>query len=78
MAIARDPDRTILVEIGDLRPFSDIGGRHTIRMDNSPQKRQDLALRLQAAGCEVNLSGTDWQTTGELTPARIKQATRGT
>ena len=68
MAMARDPDRTILVEIGDLRPFSDIGGRHTIRMDNSTQKRQALALRLQSAGCAVNLKGTDWQTDGDLSP----------
>ncbi len=68
MAMARDPDRTILVEMGDLRPFSDIGGRHTIRMDNSTQRRQALALRLQAAGCAVNLKGTDWQTFGDLEP----------
>ncbi|MFZ0946849.1 MAG: nucleotide-binding protein [Candidatus Sulfotelmatobacter sp.] len=60
MAMARHPDRTVLVEIGVLRPFSDIGGRHTIRMDNSTKKRQEIAQRLRVAGCPVNLSGTDW------------------
>jgi len=66
MAMARHPNRTVLVEIGTLRPFSDIGGRHTIQMDNSPKKRQELAQRLEKAGCPVNLRGTDWQTAGDL------------
>jgi predicted nucleotide-binding protein len=71
MAMARHPDRTILVEIGALRPFSDVGGRHTIRMDNSPKKRQEIAQRLEKAGCPVNLSGTDWQTTGDMRPPEV-------
>lgn len=66
MAMARHPDRTILVEIGGLRPFSDIGGRHMLRMDNSPKKRNELATRLKTAGCPINLAGTDWQTTGDM------------
>jgi len=71
MAMARHPDRTILVEIGALRPFSDIGGRHTIRMDNSPRRRQEIAQRLQKAGCPVNLSGTDWLTAGDMKPPEV-------
>lgn len=66
MALGRDPNRTVLVEIGQLRPFSDIAGRHTVRLDNSTEKRQDLAMRLQSAGCKVNLDGTDWHTAGEF------------
>lgn len=66
MAFGRNAARTILVEIGELRPFSDIAGRHTVRLDNSTEKRQDLAMRLHAAGCKVNLDGTDWHTTGEF------------
>jgi len=66
MAMARHPDRTILVEIGSLRPFSDIGGRHMVRMDNSTKKRNELATRLKTAGCPINLAGTDWQTTGDM------------
>ena len=66
MAIARDQDRTVLVELGSLRPFSDIAGRFTIRLDNSTQRRQELAQRLAAAGCAVNREGTDWHTAGDF------------
>lgn len=66
LAFGRAPDRTVLVEIGILRPFSDIGGRHTIRLNNTLGRRQALAQRLQMAGCAVNLSGTDWHTEGDL------------
>ncbi len=64
MAMGRNPDRTILVEAGSLRPFSDVGGRHVVRLDDSIAKRQDLAKRLEAVGCTVDLSGTDWHTAG--------------
>ena len=33
---------------------------------NSTQRRQELALRLQAAGCPVNLSGIEWHTAGNF------------
>jgi predicted nucleotide-binding protein len=69
MALGRHPDRTILVELGDLRPFSDVVGRHTIRFDNSTQTRQDLADRLETAGCPVDLSGRDWHTAGDFEAA---------
>jgi predicted nucleotide-binding protein len=66
IAIGRDQDRTVIVEFGRLRPFSDIGGRHVIRMDDSGPKRQELAQRLQTAGCKVDLTGTDWHTCGKF------------
>ena len=57
-------ERTIIVEIGSLRPFSDIAGRHVIRLDDTSQRRQELALRLRDAGCSVSLDGTDWHAAG--------------
>ena len=66
MAMSRSEERTVLVEIGRLRPFSDIAGRHTIRFDGSSQRRQDLATRLRSAGCPANLDGTDWHGAGDF------------
>ncbi len=66
MAFGTHPDRTVLVEMGELRPFSDIGGRHVVRINNSTEARQDLAQRLGAAGCPIDLSGHDWHRAGDL------------
>jgi hypothetical protein len=67
MAMGRDPDRVVIIELGTVRPFSDIAGRHTIRLDNSVAARQELARRLETAGCRVDLTGTDWHREGDLT-----------
>lgn len=74
MAMGRSPERTIIAELGNLRPFSDIAGRHVVRLNNTSQRRQELAHRLQAAGCPVNLTGTDWHNAGDFDGA-IRQAT---
>ena len=69
MAMGRDERRTVLVELGSLRPFTDIAGRHTIRLDNTSQRRQELAQRLEKAGCSVNMEGTDWHSAGDFEAA---------
>lgn len=66
MGMGRDPDRTVLVEVGRLRPFSDIIGRHVVRMDNSTEKRQELLGRLKSAGCSLAMDGVDWHSAGDF------------
>ena len=68
MAIGRYEHRTILVELGTLRPFSDVVGRHMVRL-HKPEWRQDLAGRLQQAGCPVNLDRDDWEIVGDFDSA---------
>ncbi|MGV9880710.1 TIR domain-containing protein [Streptomyces sp. NPDC003006] len=68
MAMGRHEDRTVIVELGQVKVFSDIHGRHVVRLDDSIKKRQDLATRLRTAGCATRLTGTDWHEAGDLTP----------
>ena len=69
MAMGRSEDRTVLVELGTLRPFSDVAGRHVVRLNDSTERRQELAQRLEAAGCPVNFGGTGWHKTGDFEAA---------
>jgi len=67
MAFGRHDERTVIVKIvNDLRPFSDIAGRHIIKLDNSPEQRNALAQRLKTAGCSVDISGKDWYSAGNF------------
>jgi predicted nucleotide-binding protein len=66
IAFGTHPTRTVICQIGEVRPFSDIFGRHFVRLDNSVARRQHLAQLLEAAGCAVNLSGTDWHSAGNF------------
>jgi predicted nucleotide-binding protein len=67
LALGRHPDKTILVEVGKLRKFSDIAGRHVVKLSNDYSKRNDLANRLENLGCKVDKQGTDWTKAGDFT-----------
>jgi hypothetical protein len=75
MAFGHHAHKTILVQIGKIRPFSDIGGRHVIHLSNDSAARQKLLNRLQAVGCDVDARGTDWHHEGNFTVA--ESPTRG-
>lgn len=66
MALAVNPDRTILVLLGSQDLPSDIAGRHFIRLNGTAASLHELANRLHDAGCEVQRSGSHW-----LDPARF-------
>ncbi|MFI5958417.1 TIR domain-containing protein [Cryptosporangium sp. NPDC051539] len=63
MAMALYPKRTLMIEIGQLRPFSDFGGLNVVRIDGTAAALQKIATRLYDAGCDVNRDGTDWLST---------------
>ena len=79
MAMAHFSNRTVFVQVGSCRPFSDIAGIHFVKMDNSVQKRRDLAKLLKMAGCGINDldSNGDWQKAGDfaLAPSKSSGAT---
>ena len=66
LAFGTHPEQTVLVEVGTLRPFSDTYGRHVVHLSNDVKKRQELMIKLQNAGCEVDFVGTDWQNDGDF------------
>lgn len=66
MALQSHPNQTILVEIGSTRPISDLAGRNTIRLTGLPDELNELATRLENAGCKVAKTGSDWLETDDL------------
>jgi predicted nucleotide-binding protein len=69
LAMGSRSKQTILVQLGKHREFSDIGGRHVLRFCGTPQDRNNLASRLEAAGCPVDRKGTDWLGVGDFEAA---------
>jgi predicted nucleotide-binding protein len=66
MAFGRNPNSTILIQIGDVRPFSDVAGRHLVHLSNVASSRNELATKLMNAGCRVDTSGNDWMDAGDF------------
>lgn len=66
MAFGAQPTRTILVELGDLRPVSDLAGRNAIRLGSTPVPLQALVQRLRRAGCAVNDASPSWMDAGRF------------
>jgi predicted nucleotide-binding protein len=66
MAFGRDPRRAVLVQVGNVRPFSNITGRHVVHLTGTPASRQELAVKLRGAGCPVRTTGTDWLSEGDF------------
>jgi predicted nucleotide-binding protein len=60
LALMAYPDRTIVIEVGRMRPVADLGGLNVIRFDGSAIGIKKLLDRLKQAGCPVNDSGTAW------------------
>ncbi|MEV6843930.1 TIR domain-containing protein [Actinoplanes sp. NPDC051411] len=62
-------DRTILVEVGPVKAFTDVSGRHVVRFDGSPMHRKALVSRMESAGLKPDISGTDWLHVGDVAGA---------
>lgn len=73
LALGAHPEKTVIVQVGKVRPFSDIAGKHLVKLSQE-RGRNDLANRLQKIGCAVNKEGDDWMTAGNFEPAEPKKA----
>lgn len=72
LALGAHPEKTLLVQVGKVRSFSDIAGKHLVKLTDGFEKRNELANRLQKIGCAVNRTGTDWTTEGTFVPTEPK------
>lgn len=66
LALGRHPGKTLLLQVGEVRGFTDILGRHIPRLTNDAAKRNDIANRLAKIGCKVDTTGDDWRSTGDF------------
>lgn len=78
LALMAYPDRTIVVEVGQMRPVADLAGLNVIRFDGSPTAVKKVLDRLTQAGCPVDTSGTDWLDTGRFAGLAAYQRGPGT
>src|SRR5262249_50087720 len=67
LALGAHSDKTVLVQVGDLRDISDIAGKHLVHLSNSFTDRKRLADRLESKlKFKIDLTGTTWQTVGNF------------
>ncbi|WP_213741070.1 hypothetical protein [Bradyrhizobium sp. dw_411] len=67
LALGAHSDKTILVQVGDIRDISDIAGKHMVHLSNSFASRKHLADRLESKlKFKVDLTGTTWQDVGNF------------
>lgn len=65
-AVGAFPKKTVLVQVGKNRSFSDIGGRLMVHLTDDVAKRKSFASRLKSVGCKPDLDGDDWIKAGKF------------
>lgn len=67
IALGAHPEKTLLVEVGNVRNISDIAGMHIPRLTNDAVSRKDLAERLRKKlKLKVNTTGDYWLKIGNF------------
>jgi len=67
IALGAHHEKTLLVEVGDVRKISDIAGMHILHLNNKPTSRKELAQRLKdKLKFKVDTTGNSWLTVGNF------------
>ena len=66
LAYMANPERTVIVEIGQLRPIADLAGLNVIHFDGSALAIKKVIGRLTQAGCPADTSGEHWLDTSRF------------
>jgi predicted nucleotide-binding protein len=78
IAIGTHHKKTLIVQVGKVKPFTDIGGMHILHLSGDDKSRNEFANRLEALGCRVDRGGDHWLRAGEFSPSasRVKKQRR--
>jgi predicted nucleotide-binding protein len=75
LAMGAHAEKTLLLQVGHMKGFSDIGGRHMFKFNGSPASRHDLVGRLKILRCDLEVEGRrDWLGVGTFAPTERKPA----
>jgi predicted nucleotide-binding protein len=67
IALGAHPEKTLLIEVGNVRNISDIAGMHIPRLTNEATSRKELAQRLRKnLKLKVNTTGDYWLKVGNF------------
>jgi predicted nucleotide-binding protein len=72
IAIGTHHKKTVIVQVGDVKPFTDIGGMHILHLSGNDASRHDFANRLEDLGCKIDRSGDHWLRAGNFEPTGTK------
>lgn len=72
IAIGTHHRKTVMVRIGDVKSFTDVGGMHIPHFNGDDKSRHDLANRLQDLGCKIDRQGDHWLRAGHFVPTPPK------
>ncbi|GFH38304.1 nucleotide-binding protein [Streptomyces pacificus] len=61
MALMAYPERTIIVQVGQVRPASDLAGRNVVHFDGSEAAVSKIVERLKGAHCDLDDTRPDWR-----------------
>ena len=74
LALGAHPKKTVMVQVGRAKSFSDIGGRHMVKLTNDQASRNSFANRLARICPAVNRIRNDWMHVGKFEPTEPKAA----
>ncbi len=67
LALGAHPEKTLIVQVGEVRKLSDIDGMHILHLSGSSTSRKELAQRLKTKlKFKVETTGTSWLTEGNF------------
>jgi predicted nucleotide-binding protein len=72
IAIGTHHKKTVMIQVGQVKPFTDIGGMHIPHLSNEDKTRHEFANRLADLGCKIDRNGDYWLRAGNFTPTSPK------